>query len=85
MKNTSVLTNGDRYYKVEESPVIITQLNSADPNDVLIPQKTFEMPSLITFIQNGYHFVNQGGKKSRNRKHRKHKKKSKTKRRSARK
>ena len=82
MKNTSVLTNGDRYYKVEESPVIITQLNSADPNDSVTPQKTFEMPSLITFIQNGYHFVNKGGKKSRNRKH---KKKSKTKRRSVRK
>ena len=81
MKNTSILTNGDRYYKVEESPVIITQLNSANPDDVQTPQKTFEMPSLITFIQNGYHFVNKGGKKSRNRKHRKHKKKSMTKRR----
>ena len=83
MKNTSVLTNGDRYYKVEESPVIITQLNSADPNDIVTPQKTFEMPSLITFIQNGYHFVNKGGKKSRI--NRQYKKNSQTKRRSARK
>jgi hypothetical protein len=79
MKTTSVLTNGDRYYKVEESPVFITQLNSADPTDILTTQKPFEMPSLITFIQNGYHFVNKGGKKSRN--NRKHKKNGKTKRR----
>jgi len=82
MEKTSVLTNGVRYYKVVEHPVSLTRLNSVDPTDIYAPMDSFEMPSLITFIQNGYHPVNKGGKKSRNRKH---KKKSKTKRRGARK
>jgi len=78
MEKTYVIKKDDRYYKLVERPVIITRLNSKDPNDIYEPPDSFELPSLDTLIKNGYEIVNKGGKKSRSKKYRKN---SKTKRR----
>lgn len=79
MEKTYVIKRNDTFYKVVEPPVLVTRLNSANPNDISEPLNSFEMPSLDMLVRNGYEIVNKGGKKSRN--NRKHKKKSNTRRR----
>jgi hypothetical protein len=80
MEKTYFLKQDDRYYKVVERPLLLlTRLNSTDPNDIYEPRDSFELTfSLDTLIENGYEIVNKGGKKSRSKKY---KKNSKTKRR----
>lgn len=81
MEKTYVIQRGDRYYKVKENTgeniVLLTRLNSADPNDIFKPLDSFE-EDLNLALKNDYKIV-KGGKKTRSNK--KYKKKSKTKRR----
>jgi hypothetical protein len=81
MEKTYVIKRGDRYYKVKENTgeniVLLTRLNSADPNDIFKPLDSFE-EDLNLALKNDYKIV-KGGKKTRSNK--KYKKKSKTKRR----
>ena len=81
MEKKYVIQRGDRYYKVKqntgENIVLLTRLNSADPNDIFKPLDSFE-EDLNLALKNDYKII-KGGKKTRSNK--KYKKKSKTKRR----
>ena len=80
MEKIYVIQRGNRYYKVKqntgENIVLLTRLNSADPNDIFKPLDSFE-EDLKLALKNDYKIV-KGGKKTRSNK--KYKKKSKTKR-----
>jgi len=83
MGKSYVIKGNNRYYKVEtlnsgEDSVLLTRLNSANPNDIFKPLDSFE-DDLNTVLKNGYEIIDKGGKKTRSNK--KYKKKSKTKRR----